>query len=275
MEPFVKGEDASILHLISWENEVEGLTAGFTTRIGGQSEAPYEGLNCGLHVGDLDKNVVQNRESICEKIGFPFDAWTCADQVHGNQVEIITKKHRGSGNNSLDHCIEQTDGLITAEKNILLTSFYADCVPLFFLAPEERVIGIAHAGWKGTVANISQKMLDTLVSEYQTKINTVKVAIGPSIGLCCYEVDERVIDPFLKLWNASRLPEWIVPTHEKSGKFQLDLKEANRYLLMERGIPANNILVSHWCTSCHTDLFFSHRKEAGKTGRMTAFIGWR
>ncbi|MBP1930672.1 peptidoglycan editing factor PgeF [Ammoniphilus resinae] len=275
MEPFVKGEDASILHLISWENAVEGLTAGFTTRIGGQSEAHYEGLNCGLHVGDLDEKVIQNRKSICEKVGFPFEAWTCADQVHGNQVEIVTRHQRGSGNTSMVDCINKTDGLITAEKNILLTAFYADCVPLFFLAPEEQIIGIAHAGWKGTAANISQKMLHTLTSEYQIKIDSVKVAIGPSIGRCCYEVDERVVGPFLKIWSATELPDWITPNGINAGKYQLDLKEANRYLLMKSGIPSENILVSQWCTSCHTDLFYSHRKEDGKTGRMTAFIGWR
>ncbi len=275
MEPFILDQPSSLLRLAIWERENPSLVAGFTTRIGGQSQKqnPFHAMNCGLHVGDDALQVIQNRRKLCDLLHFPFDTWTCADQIHSNQVAIIDHNHVGRGRVSMEDTIKGTDGLITGEPNILLTSFYADCVPLFFYVPVRGVIGIAHSGWRGTAANIAQNMVDTLRNHYQVLPEQIQVAIGPSIGVCCYEVDEQVIQGIMGQMQDSQPSSFF--TQKINGKYTMDLKEANTILLKQAGIPAKQIISSQWCTSCRTDLFFSHRKEEGKTGRMAAFIGWR
>lgn len=273
MEPFTLEQQSSLLRLALWEEGNPGLVAGFTTRMGGYSKAPFQAMNCGLHVGDEAQHVIRNRQKLCDLLNFPFNAWTNADQIHGNQVAIIDYSHAGRGRASMEDTIEGTDGLLTGEPNILLTSFYADCVPLFFYVPDRKVIGIAHAGWRGTAANIAQNMVNVLQNHYQVLPEQIQAAIGPSVGACCYEVDMQVIQGITDQVRDSQARPFF--TENANGKYAVDLKEANRILLNQAGIPDKQIISSQWCTSCRTDLFFSHRKEAGRTGRMAAFIGWR
>ncbi|MGN7470015.1 peptidoglycan editing factor PgeF [Brevibacillus sp. SAFN-007a] len=271
-EPFVWEEEASIMTLTDWEAHFPGLVAGFTVRLGGESEEPYGSFNLGLHVGDDPEHVVANRKKLAEQVGMPFEAWTCADQVHGNRVCQVTAK--GAGKDSLEDVIAGTDGLFTREKGVLLTSFYADCVPLYFLDPASEAIGLAHAGWKGTVGRIAEEMVKALQTHYQAQPGDIRVAIGPSIGGCCYEVDERIMAQV-----RTSTPNWepaVSPS--AAGTYMLDLRRLNREILLEAGISRANMLVTDWCTSCRTDLFFSHRKEAGPgkmTGRMASYIGWK
>lgn len=273
LEPFILDEQSSLLRIKDWEDEVPGLVAGFTTRMGGISQSPYQSLNCGLHVNDDSQHVIQNREHLCRLLKFPFESWTCANQVHGNHVAIIDKQMIGSGRYSQAEAIPDTDGLLTAAEQILLTSFYADCVPLLFLVPEKRMIGIAHAGWKGTALNISQKIVESLNNHFNVKPDRIKAAIGPSIGGCCYEVDDRVISS-LSPHFPDQLKDPFV-SQKENGRYTVDLKQVNRLLLIKAGVPAEQILTSKLCTGCRTDLFFSHRMEGGKTGRMAAFLGLR
>jgi YfiH family protein len=270
-EPFVMAEEKPFLHLLEWESQFPGLVAGFTIRTGGVSEQPYGSFNMGLHVGDVSDHVIANRRQLAEQLDMPFEAWTCADQVHGNQVCQVTAA--GAGKDSLDDVIASTDGLFTDKKGILLASFYADCVPLYFLDPASGAIGLAHAGWKGTVGRIAEEMVKAFGHHYQSKPEQLLVAIGPSIGGCCYEVDERIMEQVrtsAKHWESSA-------TASQNGKYMLDLRRLNTEILVEAGVGGGQILSAEWCTSCRTDLFFSHRKEAGtagKTGRMASFIGW-
>lgn len=273
MEPFMMEEQSSLLRLTIWEAKNPNLVAGFTTRIGGNSKAPFQSMNCGLHVGDNAQQVIRNREQLSDLLQFPFHSWTCADQIHGNRVAIVDNSYSGRGRVSMEDTIEGTDGLITGEPDILLTSFYADCVPLFFYVPDRNVVGIAHAGWRGTAANIAQNMVDSLKRHYQVLPEHIQAAIGPSVGACCYEVDKQVIQEIMDQVSDSNTSHFF--EENANGKYAVDLKEANRILLKQAGIPVHQIISSQWCTSCRTDLFFSHRKEAGKTGRMAAFIGWR
>lgn len=144
-EPFGLEEDKSVLTLTDWEKHFPGLVAGFTVRLGGESEQPYGSFNMGLHVGDEASRVVANRKKLAEQVGMPFDAWTCADQVHGNRVCQVSAG--GAGKESLDDVIAATDGLFTREKGVLLTSFYADCVPLFFWTRQQgRLVWLTQAG---------------------------------------------------------------------------------------------------------------------------------
>jgi YfiH family protein len=180
----------------------------------------------------------------------------------------------GAGKESLDDVIPAADGLFTDREGVLLTSFYADCVPLYFLDPASKAIGLAHAGWKGTVGRIAVEMVDSLNRQYGSKPEELLVAIGPSIGGCCYEVDERIMEQVRRSaadWEES------VTSSANEGRYMLDLRSLNKAILVEAGVDPERILSAQWCTSCRTDLFYSHRKEAGKTGatgRMASFIGW-
>lgn len=271
-EPFVMVEEKPFLRLLEWESRFPGLLAGFTIRTGGESEQPYGSFNMGLHVGDDPGHVVSNRQKLAKEVDMPFSAWTCADQVHGNQVCQVMAA--GAGKDSLDDVIKATDGLFTGQKGVLLTSFYADCVPLYFLDPASGAVGLAHAGWKGTVARIAEEMVKSLQHHFHAKPEELLVAIGPSIGGCCYEVDDRIITQV-----QASAKEWEkAVTASQNDRYMLDLRQLNTSILLESGIASEQIMTTDWCTSCRTDMFFSHRKEAGTagtTGRMASFIGWK
>lgn len=270
MEAFQKRKDDATLHLISWENRWPRLVTGFSTRKEGMSQAPYTGLNCGLHVGDSVDIVIENRKKLAQLAGFPFRTWTCAEQVHGNQVKIVTEEEVGSGRFSHEDAIKGIDGLLTDKKGVFLASFYADCVPVFFYAPEKNIIGIAHAGWKGTTSRIVDQMLHTLKETWGVLPRDVYAAIGPSIHECCYEVNHVVMDKVYEVLGEDGNRVIKQTSHDKG---MLNLQETNRILLEKAGVLPDHIEVSQLCTGCRTDLFFSHRKEGGKTGRMIAFIG--
>ncbi len=271
MEAFIYSDASHRLQLMEWEQAYPSLAAGFTLRSGGQSKAPYASNNFGLHVGDEPADVIANRRTLCEQIGMSFKMFTCANQVHGNEVVQVTATRGGAGSTDSVETIGDVDGMHTNEAGVLLASFYADCVPLYFLDPQTRAIGLAHAGWKGTVARISAKMLNAMQQAYGSEVDDIRVAIGPSIGGCCYEVDERIIE---QVRHAS--PQWQRSvTAVGNGKYMLDLRTLNELIVIESGVLPKHIVRTNWCTSCRTDLFFSHRKEAGKTGRMASYIGWK
>ncbi|OEF99536.1 hypothetical protein BHF71_08615 [Vulcanibacillus modesticaldus] len=273
METFVINNDPLPHFTIpSWTKLLPDLSVGFSTRIGGQSVGNYDSMNLALHVGDHKEHVIANRQKLMSIIGFSYDAWTVAEQIHGNHIEIITDEKRGRGRFDQKDAIPATDGLLTDEPDILLTSYYADCVPLFFLDPKKRVVGLAHAGWKGTVLKIAEKMVEAMVKHYQSSIKEIRVAIGPSIGQCCYEVNHQVIDPLREAID--NLPQDAI-IDKKNGHFDLDLKKINRQILINAGILYENIEISSLCTSCNPDLLFSYRRDQGLTGRMASWIGLR
>lgn len=269
MEPFVISEATGTLHLDEWEKRFPSLVAGFTMRTGGSSRAPFSSMNLGLHVDDDSGDVVTNRKQMAHALGIPFDAWVSAEQVHGKNVRRVTAG--GAGSASLDDVIPTTDGLHTDRSNIFLTTFYADCVPLFFIDPSNQAIGIAHAGWKGTIARIAEEMVRAFEADYGTRPQDLLAAIGPSIGDCCYEVDERIVE---QVRSAATSWETTV-TPQENGKYMLDLGLLNQLILRGSGLLSERITRTQYCTSCRTDLFFSHRREAGRTGRMASFIGWK
>ncbi|MBB3109068.1 hypothetical protein FHS18_001120 [Paenibacillus phyllosphaerae] len=277
-EPFEQSaaKEPSLFLISSWMKDIEGLTAGFTGREGGVSAAPWTGLNCGLHVGDANEDVIRNRQLLVQALGWSFEAWTCAEQVHGNRVVQVTHADRGKGNDSRQNAVAEADALMTNEEDVLLTSFYADCVPLYFVDPVKKAVALAHAGWKGTVQEIARMTVEAMAVAYGSDPADIHGAIGPSIGGCCYEVDETVlkrVEPLLEALNveAAAQAEIIVPT--TGGKATINLKEINRQIMIKAGILPTNIEITSWCTGCRTDLFFSHRMEQGKTGRMVSWIG--
>jgi YfiH family protein len=260
------------LVLKDWHTFVPELIVGFTTKNGGFSDGPFASLNLGLHVKDDLQRVYLNRKKVAEQLAIPLERWVCADQVHGKRIEKVTTHDGGKGVFSYETAVAQADGLYTNEENLLLALCFADCVPIYFFAPKQNFIGVAHAGWKGTVQNIAGEMVRIWNEKEGIPLLDIYVAIGPSIGRCCYIVDDRVIEfvqkalenPLVSLYNET-----------SEGQYALDLKALNKQLLQQAGVPEQNILVSGYCTSCEQRLFFSHRRDRGKTGRMMAFIGRR
>jgi hypothetical protein len=265
---------APVFRLISWERRMPLLSVGFTSRIGGVSEGRFGTLNCGLHVQDDPDCVVENRRRIADAAGFEFAAWTIAEQVHGDQVAVVGAAERGRGRLAMGDALPGFDAMVTDESGICLAACFADCVPLFFLDVERRAIGIAHAGWKGTAMRIAERTIEAMQRRYGSRPEALLAAIGPSIGGCCYEVDERVLQHVRKLEGFESA---VAPAEggATDGRRRLDLKELNRKIMIKAGILPEHIESSGWCTSCRTDLFYSHRKEKGITGRMAGWIGMR
>lgn len=262
-------EERSLLLIKNWEKE--NVIAGITTRHGGVSKTPYRSLNVGFHVGDRHENVLKNRNLLAEKLGFPLNRWVLGEQSHGNKIFKVKKEDGGKGALSLNSAVPDVDGLYTKARNVLLAALYADCVPLYFFAKQHDLIGIAHAGWRGTVSNIAGRMVEAWKKEGIDPAH-IEVIIGPSIGQCCYEVDEKVISEVRKL--ALNEEPQLIRQHRR-GKYMLNLQLLNKLLLIRAGVHETNIFQSSMCTSCFTSTFFSHRKERGQTGRMMAFIGLR
>ncbi|GIP39689.1 laccase domain protein [Paenibacillus sp. J31TS4] len=282
MEPFVSAEKRDkpgVYLLAEWMERVPGLTAGFTSRLGGVSYGAFDSLNCGLHVADDPDDVVRNREILAETVGIPLGRWTFGEQVHGTRVAVVTEEDRGRGTTERASAFGDTDAFVTDRTELCLAALFADCVPLYFLDPEHRVVGIAHAGWKGTVGCIAEAVVQTMQERFGSRPGELLAAVGPSIGPCCYEVDDRVADRVRGLLK--ELPEAAdAPTHPilrpaGEGHAMLDLQRLNRQIMIKAGILPSRIELTSLCTSCRTDAFFSHRKEQGKTGRMLAWIGWR
>ncbi|AZU61444.1 peptidoglycan editing factor PgeF [Neobacillus mesonae] len=270
MEPFVRNNQ-SYLAIESWKDQFPGLVAGITTKSGGVSKGNFETLNLGFHVGDEVNDVCVNRKEVARQLDFSLNHWVGAEQIHDIVLKKVGQEDRGKGSDSYDQSFKGTDGFYTNEDGVLLTLCYADCVPLFFIAPKSRMIGTAHAGWKGSVGQIARRMVVSWEDE-GIEAKDIHVVIGPSICENCYIVDNRVVKLIENiLEDVDRKPYNLV----SDGQFSLDLRELNRMLLIAAGVPERQIMVSGFCTSCDRELFFSYRRDQGRTGRMLSFIGWK
>ncbi|MDQ7096150.1 peptidoglycan editing factor PgeF [Desulfosporosinus sp. PR] len=258
--------DLSYLTISQWLEE--GIDVGFSTRNGGFSGAPYASLNLGLHVGDEPAAVVRNRKRWLETWDVPWPEAVVGEQVHGANVVWVHESDKGRGVRELDSVIPAVDGFVT-QSSVGLMAFYADCVPLFFYEPNLKAVGIAHAGWKGTVQKIGLKVLERL-EEIGGCAENVWVAIGPGIGPCCYTVDEPVACQFRFNFGET---SFLHPLPD--GHYHLDLWEANKNMLLERGVRKENLAVAAICTKDNPEWFFSHRRDGVRTGRMAGWIRMR
>ncbi len=270
MEPFIL-EQQEFLKVRSWTNAAPRLVAGFTTVSGGVSKEPYESLNMGFHVGDSPDSVRTNRAVLSEAAGFPLQSWVCAEQTHGINIRKITLHDRGTGAEKYNEAFRDTDGFYTDDKGVLLSLCYADCVPLYFFDQDSGRIGVAHAGWKGTTGGIAGEMIKCFTRDGSRPENILAV-IGPSICKTCYIVDKRVIDEVEKILDGV---EQNTYNQVSENEYELDLKKVNQLIMLSSGLKKENISVTEYCTSCDSGLFFSHRRDKGLTGRMSAFIGWK
>ena len=233
----------------------------FTTRCGGVSENEFTSMNLRMHCDDKRENILKNYEIICDEIGVNFENLVFSNQVHCDTILSVTDKDMGNGITKPQKW-DGVDGLITNQTGVPIIIFAADCVPVFFLDKKKKVIALVHSGWKGTVLKISAKCIDKMMAEYGSDPKDIMVAIGPSIGVCHFEVGDDVADIFRDTFGDSVL--------EKQEKWHVNMQKAIEIQLKEKGIE--NIIKADICTYCQSDLLFSHRKTAGKRGVMAGIM---
>lgn len=242
------------------------LWYAFTTRDRGVSTGRYRSLNLGLHVGDDPRLVIANRERLFAESPWSLDQAVAAEQVHGGQVAIVGELDQGRGSRHLQTAVPGCDALVTGRPDVPLMALFADCAPVFFYAPTHKVIGLAHAGWRGVIAGVVPAVLRLMQQTYHIQPAHVHVAIGPCIGPCCYEIGPEVAERFYE----SGLGAAVLGQPAR-----LHLEKALTAQLEEWGVLRERIVTAAICTHCRDDLFFSYRRDGGVTGRMGAVIGLR
>ncbi len=273
----IKGEDFCYLTFPNLE-KLSFLTHLFTTRLGGVSKGALASLNFSYARGDDAANVDENFARAAQAMGVSVQDMAFTDQTHTANVRVVTEKDRGKGIvRSRDY--KDVDGLITNIPGIVLCAFFADCVPVYLADPVHRAVGLVHSGWRGTVASIAQAALNKMRDVYGTRPEECVAAIGPSICRECYEVGEDVAGAFERVFGLptafsreeAEEKERIL-YRKPGGRYQLDLWLANRIVLLEAGVPQENIFVTDICTCCNPELLFSHRASRGQRGNLGAFI---
>ncbi|MGI9859919.1 peptidoglycan editing factor PgeF [Moorella naiadis] len=247
------------------------VRAVFTSRRGGVSKAPYNALNLGLHVGDDPQAVLTNRGLLAGALRQPLASWVIGAQVHGNEVARVGREETGRGVRELATALAGIDALVTATPAVTLVAFYADCVPLYLVDPVNRALGLAHAGWQGTVLKVGARTVARMTTEFGSRPADLLAAIGPAVGPCCYQVDDRVAAAVQE--ELASTEEFLVP--DGPHHWRLDLPRANYLSLLEAGLRPDHIVTAGICTCCHPENFFSYRASGGRTGRQAALLALR
>lgn len=239
----------------------------FSTRLGGVSVGRYAEMNMSFTNGDKRENVLENYRRLCGAVGIEVSHLVLSKQTHTDNIKNVTEEDIGRG--IFKEPFSDIDGLITDRSGIALVTQYADCTPLLFCDPVNRVIASSHAGWRGTAKRIGAKTVEKMVGEYGCKRENIVVGIGPGIGRCCYEVDDPVYDAFASVPELNCEKVFV---KKENGKYMLDNTEANRQILLAAGIKAENTDVSDLCTCCNSAELHSHRATHGERGNMAAII---
>jgi len=244
------------------------LVHGIFTRLGGHSAAPFTGLNTSFSTGDDYTTVMKNRQLMARALDIDRERTATVAQAHGCDVCIIGKDW------TRPQALPRADILITTRDcNYHLVMAFADCAPLLLYDRRHGVIALAHAGWRGTAQGVALHTVRALIDRFTSDPADLLVGIGPAIGMCCYEVGNDVYKRFQDNPTIAETAVFTEPTAD--GHWRLDLWESNRRQLIYAGVPEAQIAVAGICTACHTDLFFSHRREQGHTGRFPVVIGFR
>jgi len=230
----------------------------FSTRIGGVSMPPYDSMNLAYHMGDVQKDVDENFKRMANAINVDAKKIVMSTQTHSNRVEIVV-------NNS--ETPDGVDALITKGDNVL-TTYYADCVPLLFVDPNKLVIANAHSGWRGTQLNIAKEVITKMNNKFDCNPGDILVGIGPCISQEFFEVGIEVANEFHRLLPNSS--QFIMEKTKE--KYHLDLAAIIKQTLLQQSIKDHHIEVSGLCTYKFPDLFFSHRRDENKRGNMAAMI---
>ncbi len=240
----------------------------FSTRLGGVSEGDCATMNLSFSRGDDPEAVLENYRRIAGVLGETVEHMVASDQTHTTNVRRCTSADWGKGITEKKDYTD-VDGLISNEPGVVLATFYADCVPLYFVDPVHKAIGLSHSGWRGTVERMGQKTLEAMRDAYGTDPKDVLSVIGPSICQDCYEISEDVAEHFMREF-ANHRDEILIDRGQ--GKYQLDLWKTNEIVLREAGVLPENMEVSGICTCCNHKLLFSHRASCGRRGNLGAFL---
>lgn len=242
---------------------------GFSTRLGGVSEGCYSSLNLSFTRGDREEAVRENFRRMGNALGVRCEDMVFTQQTHTTNVRVVTDQDRGMGI-VRPRSYADVDGLVTNVPGICLVTFFADCVPLYFLDPVKKVIGLSHSGWRGTVGKIGRRTVELMQEQYGCSPADILAAVGPSICQDCYEVSEDVIVQFREHFAEKDWPELFYK--KENGKYQLDLWKANELIFLEAGIHKEHIAVTNLCTHCNSDILYSHRTTGDKRGNLCAFL---
>lgn len=243
----------------------------FSTRMGGVSEGIYSSMNLSYTRGDKKEAVDENFRRIAAALGCSVEDMVCSDQTHTTNLRIVGRADGGKGiTRARDY--SDVDGLLTDEPGVYLATFFADCVPLYFVDTKRKAIALAHSGWRGTVARMGRCVVEKMREAYGTDPADLVAAVGPSICQTCYEVSEDVAAAFAAAF-AKPGQEREILLAKGGGKYQLDLWRANEIVLTEAGIPEENIQATDLCTCHNARYLFSHRASHGQRGNLGAFLG--
>lgn len=236
---------------------------GFSTRLGGVSKGYWASMNVSTTRGDDPADVEENLRRIAKAIGVRRDSLTFTNQTHTTNVAVVKEEDKGRR-------FQETDGMITNVPGICLVTFYADCVPLYFVDPVKKVVGLSHSGWRGTVGKMGKVTVELMQKTYGSDPEDILATVGPSICQDCYEVSEDVILEFQKSFEEQ---DWQQIYYKKeNGKYQLNLWKANELIFREAGILPEHIAVTNVCTHCNPEILFSHRTTGDKRGNLGAFL---
>ena len=275
-ETYITGNTVPVIKFKAFE-DIDFINHCFTTRLGGNSNNEFTSLNLSFSRGDDTKNVEQNYIDLCKDAGFTLKNIVMSDQVHETTVLNITNDVLSSMNKSDFKLrkLESVDGMITNITNVPLFTYYADCVPLYFVDPVKKAIGLSHSGWRGTAHCMGLKTINAMKEAFGTNPKDLISVIGPSICQKCYEVSADVIE----IMNNEFITNGIISDTDTSfyyekenGKFQVDLWRANYLIIKKAGVLPHNIHVSGICTYDKSDLLFSHRASGTKRGNLAAIL---
>jgi len=235
----------------------------FTTRIGGVSTGVFDSLNVSYTRDDIKENVDENLQRLSKATELDFKNIVSGHQIHKKDILYADYNHCGIYHNGFD-------GYITDKPGIVLCTYHADCVPIFFADANKKVIGLCHSGWRGTVLKIAEETVEKMVEVFGCDKKDIVIGIGPSIGKCCFQIDEPVVCEFNK--NLPYAMDYINVDDKEKDHYKADLWSINKRILMECGIPEENIEITDKCTMCNGDLFYSHRRMGSHRGSMAAYI---
>lgn len=243
--------------------ETSIVKQGFSTKLGGVSKGDCATMNISTTRGDDPEAVNENRRRLAAAMGVEECKMVYTNQTHTTNVAVVTEKEFGQ-------ILPETDGMITNVPGLCLVTFYADCVPLYFVDPVKRVIGLSHSGWRGTVHRMAVATVRKMQQTFECDPKDIRAVVGPSICQECYEVSEDVIDEFRANYKEA---DWAsLFYHKDNGKYQLNLWRANEINLLDAGVKAEHLAVTNVCTCCNHELLFSHRYTNGKRGNLSAFL---
>ena len=220
-------------------------------------------MNISTTRGDDPAAIKENTRRIASAIGVEPENMVFTHQTHTVNVAVVKEKDEGRR-------FPETDGMVTNVPGICLVTFYADCVPLYFVDPVKKAIGLSHSGWRGTVRKMGKVTVEKMREAYGCRPEDIVAAIGPSICQDCYEVSGDVIEEFQKNFKMEILPELFY--RKENGKYQLNLWKANEEVLLEAGIKKEKIAVTNVCTHCNPNVLFSHRTMGDRRGNLSAFL---